>query len=799
MIPPSGKHKDAQQKVSPGPTYMSSDQVARYLRDLRTNHPLRPNGSRPQPGKTVFSQLDVEEELPPRAASALSMSRRPGASPIDQLASEVYPRSASALSHHRSTSEVSLGSSAGRPLAQEPLNYSSRVSIGSMAGITRSGALSPNGIYRESGQRWMERQEARSLRDALEEMDLQERRIHDAAQNEATELVWQHKNPGVTYKNPHAPYRNPDWQAGNHPFLQHLEKGSHARSQSLVYRDSVSYPYNHSDDSSGSNSGADTDNPRINPTPGDIASPEEVSVIRSRVQTKKPKVNFAHDVQILSDRRGSGVSRFRSVSGDSSKGIFRNPEDQIYEEPEESDSPAEENSSTVPDSSALRVKPRNSLSQGYRHPPARLPDLQKVSPVDIHKNPPSQSRNPLYKMNLPNPPLADLKVEEAVRTKDGIEIRSDEIRAATSMRLKDRSVKLPMPTAVSGRPGQPIVSFDPNWKSVEQQSRNNSIIPRKQDSNASRKSSVIPPESEPPTPTVMVSEIPSVPTINLSEGSDDKNPSIHVFPTTSSDGRKNDTRPPRNPKQTAPRRRLDPKKMAPVSQNRWYSPFNMPGLPTAACVTCSLPISGRIVTAAESRFHPECFTCHHCSTPLECVAFYQEPETKRAERLSKAASDDDDAEALRFYCHLDFHELFSPRCKSCKTPIEGEVVVACGAEWHVGHFFCAECGDPFTQETPFVEKDGFAWCLRCHSRRTASRCLGCKQPVLDEVVVTALGGQWHEDCFVCHECSNGFGPEGRFFIKEGGPKRSTKGRIIGGPVQLAVCENCEAIRLKASS
>jgi hypothetical protein len=37
--------------------------------------------------------------------------------------------------------------------------------------------------------------------------------------------------------------------------------------------------------------------------------------------------------------------------------------------------------------------------------------------------------------------------------------------------------------------------------------------------------------------------------------------------------------------------------------------------------------------------------------------------------------------------------MFSPRCKSCKTPIEGEVVVACGAEWHVGHFFCAECGD----------------------------------------------------------------------------------------------------------
>ena len=56
--------------------------------------------------------------------------------------------------------------------------------------------------------------------------------------------------------------------------------------------------------------------------------------------------------------------------------------------------------------------------------------------------------------------------------------------------------------------------------------------------------------------------------------------------------------------------------------------------------------------------------------------------------------------AMRFYCHLDFHELFSPRCGSCRTPIEGEVVVACGKEWHVGHFFCAECGDVST--LPFL-------------------------------------------------------------------------------------------------
>jgi hypothetical protein len=45
------------------------------------------------------------------------------------------------------------------------------------------------------------------------------------------------------------------------------------------------------------------------------------------------------------------------------------------------------------------------------------------------------------------------------------------------------------------------------------------------------------------------------------------------------------------------------------------------------------------------------------------------------------------------YCHLDYHELFSPRCKHCDTPIENEVISALGNKYHPGHFFCAGCGD----------------------------------------------------------------------------------------------------------
>ena len=122
------------------------------------------------------------------------------------------------------------------------------------------------------------------------------------------------------------------------------------------------------------------------------------------------------------------------------------------------------------------------------------------------------------------------------------------------------------------------------------------------------------------------------------------------------------------------------------------STYSTSGRPNASCTTCAQPISGRIVSALGARFHPECFRCYHCYEKLEHVGFFPEPEKNKALRAEAAGVMVDEVDK-RFFCHLDFHELFSPRCKNCQTPIEGEVVVACGETWHVGHFFCAECGD----------------------------------------------------------------------------------------------------------
>jgi hypothetical protein len=280
-----------------------------------------------------------------------------------------------------------------------------------------------------------------------------------------------------------------------------------------------------------------------------------------------------------------------------------------------------------------------------------------------------------------------------------------------------------------------------------------------------------------------ISVTPSVPTINVNGAGGSTRPL--PTPTISVNGAGGSTRPMPTPPTISVNGAGGSTRPLPDPKNHTSRPFGRGGAtnarphwtPTnartgALCTQCALPIAGRIVSAAGLRFHPECFACYQCGEHLECVAFYPEPDNKLAERVSRIRArqcgqditflpthptpddmarlehEDGTDESQRFFCHLDFHEMFSPRCKSCKTPIEGEVIVACGAEWHAGHFFCAQCGDPFDSSTPFVEKDGYAWCVNCHTHRYSTKCKKCRKPVTD-TVVKALGAEWHMGCFCC--------------------------------------------------
>lgn len=777
---------------------------AHYLKDLRANRPARPGGSRPLPDRKTTSTPEPYI----RAASALSFRPAHSTQQAERYAFDHQERSASALSHRRAQSDMPAAntavpddgrSPAGRSPAQQPGAGAALREFSTSTNSTKVPAIIPNVTYRESGMRWMERQEARSLREALEDMDLRDEvNLHAAAQNEASDLVWKHWNAGVTHTNSDHPYR----------YKQHLEKGAHARSQSQGWRtgsvgikgSQIPGQRSVSNNSGSSESGNDTS--RGSNDTG--ATSEDAANFNRETHPPKPKKHVLWDspekkayMDLTFPAASSKAQGRRRSSGprarDGSGGLFRNPEDRIYEEPDDANKRVKpDNSKGSMTTAPLAAKPQNTVSkphttsQPFSHSGIdAAEEKRKVYRSEIHRNQPSQSRNPSYMRNTNSstPPRSgnvgpDVAPVDPPLTKNGIEIRGDDIRAATSMRMKDRSSKLPSPTVVTDRPGRPIVSFDKDWKPQDTSKQTNSQSLRPSGTSArvrfqphmpekTASAPIVPTINAPEPPSIHVDEVPpsgpgSIPSISVPDA---QIPAISLpdDPATSRPLPEPSSRPRPSP---ANRPLPHHSSTTPVhTSTPHWSPAQQRA--TAQCAACALPIAGRIVSAASQRFHPHCFTCYHCAEPLECVAFYPEPDAKRTERLARiearlvgncvpeekpgeTAETDGDA-SLRFYCHLDFHELFSPRCRSCKTPIETEVVIACGGNWHVGHFFCAECGDPFDAATPFVEKNGYAWCVGCHAGRFSGKCKGCRKPVVGEGV-RALGGEWHGGCFVCVVC-----------------------------------------------
>lgn len=617
--------------------------------------------------------------------------------------------------------------------------------------------------------------------------------------------MWRHRNPEASELEKSVAYANPDVRhEDKHRFTSHLQKGAYSRSQSSVRPEAQGYLPTSSSFASSS------------------GSSKHSAALANRDNQDLPKKDDKEPIAIgtrevlakCSQRKGSGQ---RQASSGLTKGSrFPQTDDQIYQDSGSISLPSSD--STAPTSSIsgpLRSVDRNSQPRGSRPLPGRPvgggeEKNKTLDRVEIYKNPPSRLHSAGYTRNTTPSSIDAIPEIGTPPTKNGVEIRGEDIRAATSMRLKDRSPKLPLPTAVSDRPGRPIISFDLDWKpdNARKEDISNADLRPGPSPNANVPAMTV---SAPAVPTIEVSSLieSSFPTINVPD--DDSTPAIIIsteeLPSGMATATEPTGRPLPHPAKTVPETHST---MNAPSRLPWLNPSSRSGLPAATCANCTLPISGRIVTASggpssssslKARFHPECFTCHHCSTALECVAFYPEPEDKRLKRFeTDGLSDNETGSELRFYCHLDFHEFFSPRCRSCKTPIEGEVIVAAGSEWHVGHFFCSECGDPFDSNTPFVEKDNYAYCVSCHTRRTSARCRACKKQILDEMTVQALGGQWHADCFNCYECAGGFGEDGRFFIREvtvEGTEKEKRRGITTKTEERAVCEACEQCRLKA--
>ncbi|TIB74530.1 LIM-domain-containing protein [Wallemia mellicola] len=188
----------------------------------------------------------------------------------------------------------------------------------------------------------------------------------------------------------------------------------------------------------------------------------------------------------------------------------------------------------------------------------------------------------------------------------------------------------------------------------------------------------------------------------------------------------------------------------------------------STCNGCQkVVVEGRVVNAMNAHWHPECFNCAYCGEALEHVEYF-EHEGKP-------------------YCHLDYHEHFSPYCFHCQTPILETNFITIDDDaftesngpsrrlYHLNHFFCVQCGDPFldpsnefkTLDKPYTMYKGHPYCESCHNSLHKPKCKSCGKSVIEDAV-DALGGLFHLQCFVCEGCQLPFNDHA-FFEQVGKP------------------------------
>ncbi|KAI8085854.1 uncharacterized protein B0P05DRAFT_533968 [Gilbertella persicaria] len=246
-------------------------------------------------------------------------------------------------------------------------------------------------------------------------------------------------------------------------------------------------------------------------------------------------------------------------------------------------------------------------------------------------------------------------------------------------------------------------------------------------------------EQEVPKPTELhqtktnthKSDLPPIPVIVAPDSQDNKDTTMPQIPTICAPGGFSDDED------------TIPKKVPEKKHNKILSSIFF-GI---RCDGCEEPLSGQAITTSGKHWHTHCFQCQACHQNLEHIAFYEK-------------------EGLP-YCALDYHELFSPRCDFCKTPIEEHSISALGKTYHPGHFFCRECGKPFDEETTFLEHEGHAYCEKDYYKQFGKKCRGCEEIITGDFLV-ALGADWHKECFVCADCGGTF-TSSTFLIRAGKP------------------------------
>ena len=178
------------------------------------------------------------------------------------------------------------------------------------------------------------------------------------------------------------------------------------------------------------------------------------------------------------------------------------------------------------------------------------------------------------------------------------------------------------------------------------------------------------------------------------------------------------------------------------------------------CFSCKENItSEQFVLVGENNYHLEHFVCQECKKPLAGNLYYEHNEN--------------------IYCEEDYHNLFSPKCEKCQTPIKDKYLNVMGKNYHQSCFTCFLCNSAF-ENGQYFKQDDHPVCIKCYSAQ-AKKCASCGEPILSKVY-SALDQYWHFECFKCAKCGENFKNES-FINLEGKPYHQKCHQIL-----CVVCE-----------
>merc|ERR1711907_144942 len=244
------------------------------------------------------------------------------------------------------------------------------------------------------------------------------------------------------------------------------------------------------------------------------------------------------------------------------------------------------------------------------------------------------------------------------------------------------------------------------------------------------------------------------------------------------------------------------------------------------CASCGRPIVGDCIEAGGNRYHPQCFCCTQCKKSFPDGKFVQENGraycqtcfvNKKAPKCVKCKNavvgegvslENGDtyhstcltcatcATSLRsgqihkrssqLYCRQCFGNNFAPKCHKCSMPIVDTSLTALGKQFHPECFGCHRCGKSL-KDGKFVELDGRPWCEQHAREKVAPRCAYCQEKILDEKYVSALGRTYHKGHFKCSECQCSLDGKNTFHTANGKPYCSND----FGKLFCPKCKGCD--------